>query len=361
MSDLKRFVVFGAGFWAKYQLAAWVEQSGAVCVGIVDPNVDRATTLISEYGKAFLATDRRHDAPPRTSGIGMSASPDAAGALDSWHPDFVDIVTPVETHIPLARLCLERGIPVICQKPLAPTLAEAESLVQDFADANIPLLVHENWRWQTPIRAASEVLKSGKIGTPHRARVSFVCSFPVFDNQPFLATLPRFIITDIGSHVLDVARFLFGEAKSVYALTKRVNPKIAGEDVATVIMPMSDAQTTVTVEMSYASRTEQERFPQTYLFVEGDWGSLEIGPDYLLRVTDETGTHISRHAPPRYAWADPQYDLVQASMIPCIADLFGHLNGTSVAETTGADNSETVRLVFAAYDSAESGRVVTLT
>lgn len=339
MSDRKRFVLCGAGFWARYQLAAWGEQPGTHCVAIIDSDSDKARSL---------------------AGDGRDTFTDAATALDGMHPDFADIVTPVETHVALARLCLERGVPVICQKPLAPTLAEAGSLVRDFAAANIPLLVHENWRWQTPIRAASAVLKSGGIGTPHRARVSFVCSFPVFDNQPFLATLPRFIITDIGSHVLDVARFLFGEARSVYALTTRVNPKIAGEDVATVVMPMGDAQTAVTVEMSYASRTEQERFPQTYLFVEGDRGSLEIGPDYLLRVTDETGTHISRHAPPRYEWADPQYDLVQASMVPCIADLFGHLSGASVAETTGADNSETVRLVFAAYESARSGAVVAL-
>lgn len=202
------------------------------------------------------------------------------------------------------------------------------------------------------------------FGPIHRARITFISSFSVFDNQPFLATLLRFILTDVGSHVLDVARFLFGEARSVYAITRRVNPRIAGEDVATVVMPMSGSgvsePTAVTVEMSYASRTEHERFPQTYLFVEGDRGSLEIGPDYLLCVTDKTGTRIMRHAPTRYAWADPAYDLVQSSMVPCIADLLAHLSGTKVAETTGADNTETVRLVFAAYDSAASGQVVRL-
>ena len=344
----KRFVLFGAGFWARYQLAAWGEISGARCVAVVDPDIGKAQSLAAT--------------------VGATAFSDAVAALAETHPDFADIVTPVETHVSLARLCLERSIPVICQKPLAPTLADAEALVREFTAANVPLLVHENWRWQAPIHAASQMLASGAIGVPHRARVSFVCSFPVFDNQPFLATLPRFIITDIGSHVLDTARFLFGEAKSVYALTKRVNKSIAGEDVATVVMPMGGArcgeettqETTVIVEMSYASTTEHERFPQTFLFVEGDRGSLEITNDYLLRVTTETGTLITRHAPPRYAWADPQYDLVQASMVPCIGDLFKHLTRRGQAETTGADNLETMRLVFAAYESAESGRVVSL-
>lgn len=353
MSETKRFVLFGAGFWARYQLAAWGELPGVRCAGIVDPDTERVKSLMSEYMKSARKTEG-------VSAHTVSGSGDAVAMLDSLRPDFADIVTPVETHVPLAQMCLERGIPVICQKPLAPTLEEARALVGDFAAADVPLLVHENWRWQTPIRAAAAALKGGGIGTPHRARISFVCSFPVFDNQPFLATLPRFIITDIGSHVLDVARFLFGEAQSVYALTKRVNPTIAGEDVATVVMPMGDTQTTVIAEMSYASQTEYERFPQTFLFVEGDRGSLEVGPDYMLRVTDEQGTRLSRHAPPRYTWADPQYDLVQASMVPCIADLFGHLCGNNIAETTGTDNRETVRLVSAAYESAESGRVIAL-
>ena len=332
------FVLFGAGFWARYQLAAWGEQPGVKCIAIVDPSREKAEALAAAVG-AKVFTD------PTT-------------ALEETRPDFVDIVTPVETHAPLARLCKRQGIAVICQKPLAPMLEEADALVREFADANVPLLIHENWRWQTPFRAAADVLKAGRIGNPFRARITFSCSFPVFDNQPFLATLPRFILTDIGSHVLDTARFLFGEAKSIYALTKRVNPKIAGEDVATVLMPMGDADTSVTIEMSYASRTEYERFPQTYLFIEGTNGSLEIGPDYTLRITDATGTHLSRAVPPRFPWADPAYDLVQASMVPCEADLLAHLRGEKTAETTGVDNRETVRLVFAAYESAHTGQVI---
>ncbi len=335
---VKRFVLIGAGFWARAQLAAWGEQPGAVCVGVVDSDIGKAQTLAAT--------------------VGATAFTDAATALDETRPDFADIVTPNDTHVEVARLCLSRGVATICQKPIAPTLADAETLVHDFADANVPLLVHENWRWQAPIRAASDVLKTAQIGQIHRARISFVCSFPVFDNQPALAKLPRFIIADIGSHLLDVARFLFGEAKSVYALTKRVNPRIAGEDVATVLMTIGVDDAAVVVEMSYASPTEREAFPQTMLFVEGDHGSLEITPGYELRVTDVYGTVVSTHEPPVYSWADPQYALVQASMVGCLADLFAHLRAERSAETTGADNAETLRLVDATYRSADTGAVV---
>lgn len=156
---------------------------------------------------------------------------------------------------------------------------------------------------------------------------------------------------------LDVARFLFGEAESLYCQTHRVHADIKGEDVATVMMKMGRG-TTVVCEISYASRTEHERFPETYIFVEGDQGSLELGPDFWIRATAEDGTHAKRYPPPRYAWADPAYDVVHSSIVPCNADLLRALKGEGEAETTGEDNLKTVRLVFAAYESAASGRVI---
>src|SRR5690606_39312970 len=73
---------------------------------------------------------------------------------------------------------------------------------------------HENWRWQSPIRKVKELLDAGVIGNVFKARVTFCSAFPVFDNQPFLRELEEFILTDIGSHILDVCRFLFGDRKS---------------------------------------------------------------------------------------------------------------------------------------------------
>ena len=81
------------------------------------------------------------------------------------------------------------------------------------------LMVHENWRWQTPIRALKAVLDGGSVGRVFRARLTMVSGFDLFANQPFLAELEQFVLTDVGSHVLDVARFLFGEAEAVHCRT----------------------------------------------------------------------------------------------------------------------------------------------
>ncbi len=339
MSKL-RFAIVGTGFWARFQLAAWRELADVECVALCNRSRQKAAELAREFGVPAVYDD-------------------ASELLRHESLDFLDIITDVKTHRPLVELAAAHRLPVICQKPMATTLAEAEQMVQTCQAARVPFFIHENWRWQTPLRHVQRELLRGAIGTPFRARLHFCSSFPVFDNQPFLKELTQFILTDMGSHILDTARFLFGEATSLYCQTHRIHPDIQGEDVATVVLKMESGMTVV-CEMSYASRTEHERFPETYLFVEGEHGSLELGTDYWLRVTTKAGTCAKRYPPPRYAWADPAYDLVHASIVPCNANLLAALQGTGVAETTAEDNLKTVALVFSAYESARCNKVIQL-
>jgi predicted dehydrogenase len=334
-----RFAVFGAGFWSNFQLAAWGELPGVRCVAIADLDRAKAESIAARLGVAAVYDDPRR-------------------LLDHEHVDFVDIITDVDSHFPLVRLSAEHRLPAICQKPLAPTLDQARAMVAACAQAGVPLLVHENWRWQTPLRALKQVLDSQAIGRVFRAHVQYANSFPVFDNQPFLRELSQFILTDIGTHILDVARFLFGEPKSLLCRTARIHGDIKGEDVATVMMDMGGAS--VTCAMSYASKVEHDRFPETFIFVEADEGSAELAPDYWLRTTTARGTLARRIPPARHAWADPAYDLIHASLVPCLGNLLAALRGEDRAETTAADNLKTLELVFASYESARTGQAVRL-
>ena len=336
-----RFAIFGTGFWSRFQLAAWRELDGAACVALYNRTRPKAEALARGFGVPAVYDDPEE-------------------LLRREQPDFLDIITDVDTHARFVHLAAAHRTPVICQKPLAPSLAEAEGMVAACRDAGVPLLVHENWRWQTPLRQLKRVLEEGRIGTPFRARIDFLSGFDVFANQPFLAELEQFILTDIGSHILDVARFLFGEARRLYCQTRRVHAHIKGEDVATVVLTMRDGMT-VTCNMAYAgNHLEHDRFPETLVFVEGDAGSVELGPDHWVRTTTAEGTHARRYPSARYSWADPAYDLIHASIVPCNANLLAALRGEGKAETTGEDNLNTVRLVFASYESAASGTVVTL-
>lgn len=333
-----RFAILGTGFWSQFQLAAWRELPGVECVAAYNRTKARADALAARFGIPAVYDD-------------------AERMLDRERLDFVDIITDVDTHAPFVELAARRGLAVICQKPMAPDLPTAERMVATCRDAGVPLMIHENWRWQHPIRQVKAALAAPALGRPFRGRITYANSFPVFENQPFLAQLERFILADIGSHILDVARFLFGEASSLYCQARRVNPGIRGEDVATVLMRMGEG-VSVTCEMSYASRVEHDRFPETFVHVECEGGAVELSPDFRLRVTTRDGTHSRRVPPPRYAWADPAYDVVHASIVPCNANLLAAVRGEAPAETSGEDNLRTARLVFGSYDSAERDAVI---
>jgi predicted dehydrogenase len=264
-----RFAILGTGFWARFQLAAWRELEGAVCVALCNRTRSKAESLAREF-----------DVP--------SVYHDAEAMFENESLDFVDIITDVHSHAGFVELAAQRGLPVICQKPMAPDLAAARRMVEACERARVPLLIHENWRWQAPIRAFHRVLRSGRLGRIIRGRIDYANSFPVFDNQPFLKDLDQFILTDIGTHLLDVARFLWGEASELYCQTRRIHDDIRGEDVATVMMRMGD-DVTVICNMSYASKWEFDRFPETFLYVEGSKGGASLGAHGVLKVFTEQG------------------------------------------------------------------------
>lgn len=335
-----KLAIFGSGFWSRFQVAAWKELAGVEVVAVYNRTLSKAETLAHEFH------------------IPRSYS-DPIELLEVEQPDAVDVITDVSTHATLVELVTRHGIPVICQKPMASTLAEAEMMLELCQARDVPCIIHENWRWQTPLRQLKATLDAGTIGKPFRARIQYSNSFPVFDNQPFLKEVEHFIITDIGSHILDTARFLFGDAQQLYCQTSKVNPSIRGEDVATVMLRQGEV--TCTCEMSYASKLEHEHFPETYVLIEGTQGSMELGPDYWIRTTTASGTTAHRYPPQHYPWADVAYDLIHSSIVPCNANILQDLQGGPVAETRIQDNIRTIRLVFDAYQSAQSGQAVQYT
>lgn len=346
MQKLK-FAVIGTGFWANYQLPAWFELDGVELVALYNRTRSKADGFAQRFGVPFVYDDV-----------------DALLTRHADELDFVDIITDVDTHPVFTAKAAERGLSVICQKPMGPTREAARQMHDTCQRAGVRLYIHENFRWQTPIRLLRAVLDSGVIGTPFKATVSFSSAFPVFDNQPFLAHLDQFILADIGSHSLDICRFLFGEATSLYCRTTRVNPNINGEDVATVLLTMQSGMV-CHVAMSYASVLEHEVFPQTLVTVEGAAGSVVLGRNFVLKTTTRTAdgqrvTNTQTAAPPVYDWADPAYSLVHASIVDCNRNLLTDLQGKGGAETTGADNFETIRLVYAAYESAAKNEVIRL-
>lgn len=335
MAKLK-FAVLGCGFWSKFQIGAWSELEDAELTAVYNRTLTKAEK-IAEYFKV----PRVYDNPEEL--------------FLKEKPDFVDIITDVDTHAHFVEMAVRHGVKyIICQKPMAPDFETAKRMVKTCHDAGAKLYIHENYRWQAPVRRFKQIVDSGIIGRPFKARVSFLSGFPVFDNQPFLRELDHFILTDMGSHVLDVVRYLFGECDELWCRIRAVTPGIKGEDVAAIMMDMKNGMPVYT-EMSYASIVEHDTFSTLNILVEGEKGSVFLGPDFEIRTTTRTGTDSEFVRFPSYPWADPAYIVNHESGIHINKNILDDISGRIVAENTGADNLETVRLIWASYKSAESG------
>ena len=330
--------LIGCGFFAINQLHAWRDVAGAGIVALCDRDPARLALVGNLFG-----IDRRYA--------------DAAAMIEAERLDFVDIATTLPSHRGLVELAARSHLPVICQKPFAATLADARAMVEACAAVGVPLMVHENFRWQSALRAVRAVIDGGTIGRVFWGRVSFRSAYDVFSRQPYLATGERFIIEDLGIHSLDVARFLFGDVTRLSARTARINPAIRGEDVATMLLDHVSGATSV-VDCSYASKLAQEAFPQTLVEVDGADGSIRLGLDYRLTVTDADGTRETDVAPPLLPWASRPWHNIQESVLAIQAHWVDALRHGREPETSGRDNLQTLALVEAAYRSAASGASV---
>jgi predicted dehydrogenase len=335
-----RGALIGCGFFAVNQMHGWHDAKGAEIVAICDTNPHRLAAI----GDQFAITARYADA--RTM-------------LERERPDFVDIATTVPSHRQLVELAATLKIPVICQKPFALSMADAIAMVAACKEAGVPLMVHENFRWQSAIRRVRQVIDSGAIGRPFWGRLSFRSAYDVFSGQPYLAEGQRFIVEDLGIHILDVARFLLGDVASLSARITRINPRIKGEDVATALLDHGAGVTSV-VDCSYASRLEQEAFPETVIEIDGDKGSLRLHQGYRLSVTTPNGTRHEDVSPPLLPWASQPWHNIQESVALIQQQWVDCLMQGREPETSGRDNLKTLALVEAAYQSAASGNTVSL-
>jgi D-apiose dehydrogenase len=332
--------LIGCGFFAVNHLHAWREIEGADIAALCDRDPER----LQRVGDAFGIARRYLDA-------------DAMFAQETL--DFVDIATTVDSHRALVERAATAGVPAICQKPFAPSMDDARAMVNACARANVALMVHENFRWQRPIQAVRAVIDEGSVGEVFWARASFRSAFDVFAAQPYLATQDRFIIEDLGIHILDIARFLFGEATRLTARTQRVNANIRGEDVATILLEHKSGATSI-VDCSYATRLEEDPFPQTILEIDGSRGTIRLGQDYRMIVVTERGTTASDVAPQLRSWAQRPWFNIQDSVHAIQKHWIEQLASGGEPQTSGRDNLHTLELVNAAYQSAALGATIEL-
>jgi D-apiose dehydrogenase len=333
-----RGAVVGCGFFAQNHLHAWNDIADVQLVAVCDKDSGKAKAASEKFGVAAWYDD-------------------AAKMFAGEELDFVDIATTMPTHRALVELAARHRVPTIVQKPFAPTWDDCVAMVAACKAAGVPLMVHENFRFQAPLNAVRRVLEAGEIGTPYFGRVSFRTGYDIIAGQPYLAQEEQFIILDLGVHVLDMARVYFGEAETVYAQTQQIRPNIRAEDMATMLLRHRSGATSI-VDCSYSSRLSPDPFPQTLVHVEGPRGSVRLLENYRMTVTSDGATREQTVSSRLLSWTSEPWHTAQESVLNTQRHWVECLRTGRAPQTSGEDNLRTYALVVAAYRSAAERRAV---
>jgi predicted dehydrogenase len=227
--------------------------------------------------------------------------------------DAVTVCTPADTHTAVTDDILDRGVPVVCDKPFALDAAAARSTVELAERLGVLLSVYQNRRWDSDLLTLKRILDAGDLGEV----VRFESAFERWAPDPVPPAAGAGLLRDFGSHLVDQALHLFGPARRVYAETREAGPgvetdvlvllqhengvrshlsgawrqgapaprfRVTGTEGSFVVVKAMDGQEDALV----AGRTPTTEGASWGQEPEADWGTLRRGDD-VRAVPSERG------------------------------------------------------------------------
>lgn len=151
--------------------------------------------------------------------------------------DVIDIVTPNHTHAEIAMLAVQAGKHVLCEKPLAMTQAEAEAMLKAAKAAGVVHMVCHNYRFAPAVQFAKRLIEEGRLGKIYHVRAQYLQDWLVDPQAPRTWRLQKHLtgsgaLGDIGTHIIDLARFLVGEITEVVGTLQTFVRDRPAEDAA---------------------------------------------------------------------------------------------------------------------------------
>lgn len=220
-----------------------------------------------------------------------SFSTDWRRVVDNRKIDIVDICTPNDTHCEMAVAAAAAGKAILCEKPLARNVAEAERMVRAVKKARVVNMVCHNYRRIPAIALAKQMIEGGEIGDR-------ICHFRARYAQDWIVD-PKFPLVwrlqkdkagsgalgDIGSHVVDLARYLVGEFKEVCGtletfVKQRAGGRVTVDDAVTAIGRFKNG----TLASLEATRFAPGRKNSLTLEINGSGGSLLFDLEEMNRL-----------------------------------------------------------------------------
>jgi predicted dehydrogenase len=245
-----RLAVIGVGYLGRHHARILSAMPGVELVGVVDRHLGRSTEIASEYGA-------RASLDPR----------ELMGKVDA-----VTIATPTATHLEIARPFLLAGVPVLVEKPMASSLAEADDMIAAAATANALLAVGHTERFNPAVAVAREHLTEPRFIEVHRLGV-----FPE-------RSLDIDVVFDVMIHDLDVILSLVKsdvasiDAVGVPVLTSRV-------DIANVRLRFANGcMANLTASRISRDRVRKIRFFQPHAYLSIDYAAQKVEKFTLTRL-----------------------------------------------------------------------------
>ena len=346
-----RYAVIGVGGVAQAHLAAIASQPGVVVVGLTDTTDPKTWRVPNE-----------HAAVPRFQ--------DAEKMLVETRPTLVSVCTPNKFHRLFAELALKHGAHVACEKPMAMTVAEAESMEATRAKAGKIGAINFSYRNVTSFRFARELIAAGELGRIMRVNTVYLQSFlgaPAtlhsWRNDNALAGFGA--LGDLGVHMIDGVRYITGlDYRRVVGLAQTLIPekrdasgqlravttdtnaaflaKLAGNVVATF--------ETTQVAPGYGNFFRVE--------ISGEHGTLAVHSDHPEDIWLRAGATLTKYA----TWKTdiPQQkiptDFIGRGGPTSPAAIVPAIRGEKVDFPTFADGVKAQRVLGAILDSMKSGK-----
>ncbi|CAN5852359.1 Gfo/Idh/MocA family oxidoreductase [soil metagenome] len=298
---------------------------------------------------------------------------DPATMLKGLEADWVVIVTPPSMHRAHAELALGAGFHVFCEKPLAESLEDADAMIAAARAAGRQLVVNNEFPYMACHLAAHEAIGGPEFGKLLFVHASHTMRPSAHTEAGWRGALRRRVGFEFSIHVLDLARFLFGEDPvRLYAHMPRPDPRVDSDAINLITLEFANGRS-CSIVLDRLSKG-----PERYLDMRLDGEHAAIHTSLGGRLDVSLGLHTRARRPfarvrmirgghatlqtgdSERILARDGFDLFAAATARLLGRVFDAVAAGERIPAEASDNRRSLALVFAAYDSANTGAPVDL-
>ena len=287
--------------------------------------------------------------------------------------DIVCVNVPPSQHARVSIAAANHGYHVFCEKPMASSMSEVEQMIKASAKNDVKLMVDENYRWLPEIRLAKEYLEKGMIGAPFFIRFE---DFAWKVESTYRARSEKLLMIEMGSHYADLVRWFAGsKATWVHAVALRIlNQTTAGENFYSMAVEFENGLVG-RIDGSWCSKAShyqmKGRIDGTSGTILIDWDSRPSVDAYaetetrgwmrtkeFKRATYEKVVGENNHLEGREPGSGLDIAYVRHGVECAMEELVTSIRERREPLTNGLDNMETMKIIFAAYESAERKQTI---